>query len=84
MRSLHYFRYKMCVSIFSVQEGCVCVWLLLDYRRGLWTKDREGPWSVEWDESVPSSLDAGSAAGGPIKGSMARLPDMPALAPSQL
>lgn len=49
------------------------MWLLLDSRRSLWNEEREGAWSIEWGESVPSSsLDAGSESGGPIKGSRGR------------
>lgn len=45
-------------------------WLFLDSRRSLWTKEREGPQSVE-DGLVPSSsLGAGSESGGPIMGPM--------------
>lgn len=63
------------------------MWLLLDSSRSLWTKERGGPWSVEWGESVSSSsLDAGSESGRPINGEdpLVCLVVVPALAPSHL
>lgn len=47
-------------------------WLVLDSGRGLWTKEREGPQSVEDWLVSSSSLGARSESSGPIMGPMER------------